>query len=125
MYVVPKRRLIQSMDGVGGRALRVANAKEHETLENTWKAITEGRGGCSWQMQMKKRDVWGPLEMKKSATFKDRSHHKPPVSKLRKEPSLSQDELNRRVEAFIRNFNQQMRLQRQESLNQYMQMNDG
>jgi hypothetical protein len=27
----------------GGRALRVAKTKQHETLENTWKAITEGQ----------------------------------------------------------------------------------
>ncbi len=100
---------------------RVAKGNQHETLENTWKAITEG-GSCR---QMKKRDPWGPLEVKKSATFKGHRTHQPPVlSKLRKEPSLSQDELNRRVEAFIRNFNQQMKLQRQESLNQNLQMID-
>lgn len=124
----------------GGRALKVSKPKRHETLENTWKTITEGRA-MPLTRHLKKLDTWenhgrhinvgelDPFPMKKSETFKDRTNHQlPPASsspaagKLRKEPSLSQDELNRRVEAFIQKFNEEMRLQRQESLNQYKEM---
>ncbi|CAK7350694.1 unnamed protein product [Dovyalis caffra] len=127
----------------GGRALRVAKPKRHETLENTWKTITEGRA-IPLTRHVKKsetfKDTWenqgsqlgtsqvDPHAVKKSQTFKDRTNYQmPPVNssspgKLRKEPSLSQDDLNRRVEAFIKKFNEEMRLQRQESLNQYKEM---
>ncbi|KAG8494447.1 hypothetical protein CXB51_011921 [Gossypium anomalum] len=127
----------------GGRVLKVAKPKRHETLENTWKMITEGKS-MPLSRHLKKSDTWGnhgrdinvealtssPL-MKKSETFRDRTNYQlppeqvrsfPASGKLRKEPSLSQDELNRRVEAFIKKFNDEMRLQRQESLNQYMEM---
>ncbi|KAJ6728656.1 COTTON FIBER (DUF761) [Salix koriyanagi] len=43
----------------GGRALGVAKPKRHETLENTWKTITEGRA-----MPLTRH-------VKKSETFKD------------------------------------------------------
>lgn len=120
----------------GGRALSVAKPKRHETMENTWKAITEGRA-MPLSRHMKKSETWenhgreinvdslDPSPVKKSETFKDRTNQptsSPGSAKLRKEPSLSQDELNRRVEAFIKNFNEEMRLQRQESLNQYADM---
>uniref|UniRef100_A0A2P2JAM4 DUF4408 domain-containing protein n=2 Tax=Rhizophora mucronata TaxID=61149 RepID=A0A2P2JAM4_RHIMU len=125
-----------------GRALGVARSKRHETLENTWKMITEGRP-MPLTRHSKKLDTWenhgGQINValeaspaKKSETFKDRTNYQlqpqspatesPASGKLRKEPSLSQDELNRRVEAFIKKFNEEMRLQRLESLKQYNDM---
>lgn len=125
-----------------GKALGVAKPKRHDTLESTWKTITDGRP-IPLARHLKKSDTWethgrhqhtaGPQEpkpnspkMKKSETFKERNTNtemgSPVSGKLKKEPSLSHDELNRRVEAFINKFNEEMRLQRQESLNQYKEM---
>ena len=134
----------------GGKALGVAKPKRQDTLESTWKTITEGRS-IPLTRHLKKSDTWEShvrrgggggggvgmqnaqstpppaATMRKSETF-DRSSNPPSLSpspgsgKLRKEPSLSHDELNRRVEAFIKKFNEDMRLQRQESLNQYQEM---
>lgn len=125
----------------GGKPLRVAKPKRHDTLENTWKAITEGRS-MPLSRHMKKSETWenhgrqvqhkvdsavDTSAVLNSETFKDWTNQQQVtasagcVGKLRKEPSLGQDELNRRVEAFINKFNEEMRLQRQESLNQYME----
>ena len=121
--------------------LRVAKPKRHETFDNTWRMITDGRH-VPLTRHLRKSDTWehhgrpfnttspldqSPKMVKKSETFRDRTNFEPAASspgsgKLRKEPSLSQDELNRRVEAFIKKFNDEMRLQRQESLNQYVEM---
>lgn len=99
----------------------VAKAKRDETLESTWKAITEGRS-MPLSRHMKKSDMWHNRNVtpQPQETFNDALSVS--SGRLRKEPSLSQDELNRRVEAFIQKFNQEMRLQRQQSLEQYMQM---
>ncbi|KAI3680639.1 hypothetical protein L6452_35412 [Arctium lappa] len=146
----------------GVRSLRVAKPKKHETLENTWKTITDGRR-IPLNRHLRKSDAvenhhhhtpsldgysveHGPAfaaadndVMNKAETFNDRTttaydnenHHRILSSKnsmtssggkLRKEGSLSHDELNRRVEAFIKKFNDEMRLQRQESLKRYMDM---
>ncbi|KAG4981404.1 hypothetical protein AAZX31_12G208100 [Glycine max] len=121
----------------GGKvvALGVAKAKKQETLESTWRTIREGRA-MPLTRHLKKAETWettqqgtplrdlngggGPV-MKKSETFAGREKNAS-ARLLRKEPSLSQDELNRRVEAFINKFNADMRLQRQESLRQYKEM---
>lgn len=116
----------------------MARPKRQETLESTWKTITEGRH-VPLTRHLKKSDTWENHsrensldQVPKSETFKDRTNYDGPTmqptslspvpGKIKKEPSLSQDELNRRVEAFIKKFNQEMRLQRQESFNQYKEM---
>ncbi|KAF5187956.1 cotton fiber [Thalictrum thalictroides] len=142
------RRTVKSSPEAG-KALGVAKPKRHDTLERTWKTITDGRP-IPLARHLKKSDTWethgrhhhnhnhsaGPQEqtpptktMKKCETFQDRNKNpasplspSPGSGKLKKEPSLSHDELNRRVEAFIKKFNEDMRLQRQESLNQYKEM---
>ncbi|XP_066390990.1 uncharacterized protein [Miscanthus floridulus] len=131
----------------GSRALRVARPRKEETLESTWKAITEGRGP-PLARHLKKSDTWdtrpgrrpsgggssGEVDpaavapagaMRKAETFNDdggAGRSKPTPAPVRREPSLGQDELNRRVEAFIHKFNMEMRLQRQESLKHYNDM---
>ncbi|KAL1560174.1 hypothetical protein AAHA92_10425 [Salvia divinorum] len=112
----------------GSRALRrVARPKKQETLESTWKMITEGRH-VPLTRHLKKSDTFEQQAspamdhvamVPKSETFKDRSNYE---ARIRKEPSLGQDELNRRVEAFINKFNEDMRMQRQESLQQFHEM---
>uniref|UniRef100_A0A453BAM0 Uncharacterized protein n=1 Tax=Aegilops tauschii subsp. strangulata TaxID=200361 RepID=A0A453BAM0_AEGTS len=124
----------------GSRALRVSRPRREDTLESTWKAITEGRAP-PLARHLKKSDTFDTrpgrrpsgggeevvppaATMRKAETFND-----PAIAmggagerKVRREPSLGQDELNRRVEAFINKFNMEMRLQRQESLKHYSEM---
>ncbi|KAG8080117.1 hypothetical protein GUJ93_ZPchr0007g3215 [Zizania palustris] len=124
-----------------GRALRVSRPRKEETLESTWKTITEGRAP-PLARHLKKSDTWetrpsagscGEDEpvlattMRKAETFNEAAGGgggRGP-RKVRREPSLGQDELNRRVEAFINRFNMEMRLQRQESLKHYNDMISG
>ncbi|CAN7111449.1 unnamed protein product [Brassica rapa subsp. narinosa] len=111
----------------GGRrgVLRVHN----DTLENTWKMITEGKSTTLPRQLYRRSDTFSrgnsgeanPV-YRKSETFRDMTNHY--QSQVRKEPSLSQDELNRRVEAFIKKFNEDMKLQRMESLRQYKEITD-
>nr|GMD83173.1 CFE protein [Ipomoea batatas] len=126
-----------------GLRLPAARPKQHETLENTWRMITERNHVLTPARQLRRSDSFenasaddenenhAPLhrpqnrDALKSRTFKDRTNYDSPKAapvKARKEPSLSQDELNRRVEAFINKFNEEMRLQREQSIQQHMEM---
>ncbi|XP_068321470.1 uncharacterized protein [Pyrus communis] len=131
----------------GGKPLRVAKPKRNDTLENTWKAITEGRSmplsrhtkksetlpNHGRQLKVDLTSAVDTSVMVKAETVKEPTNQSLTAvaagdgsgGRLRKEPSLSQDDLNRQVEAFINKFNEEMRMQRQQSLDQYKKMVNG
>ncbi|CAO2833479.1 unnamed protein product [Amaranthus hypochondriacus] len=115
----------------GKAALGVSRPKKQETLESTWRTITEGRS-MPLKRHLKKSDTFSgaspensPVRVMKKFDTINCGNSSPAMSGsgvVKKESSLSQDELNKRVEAFIKKFNEEMRLQRQESLNHYRRM---
>jgi Cotton fibre expressed protein len=126
---------------LSGKALRVAKSRKGETLESTWRTITEGRAmplarhlkksdTCETRVPRNISDDMAPPPlpaMCKAETFHERGGGESPLirsgqRKIKREPSPGQDDLNRRVEAFIKKFNEEIRLQRQESFKHYMDM---
>ncbi|KAL3645498.1 hypothetical protein CASFOL_010678 [Castilleja foliolosa] len=140
-----RRNVKDNSEGVK-TVLGVSKPKNQDTIESTWRTINEGRA-MTITRPLTKSDTWErdnhhllsrqqekkttQKTMTKAETFNDRTSNTRSLSpgssddrsgKLRREVSLSSDDLNRRVEAFIKKFNEDMRLQRQESLNQYKEM---
>ncbi|CAI9783854.1 unnamed protein product [Fraxinus pennsylvanica] len=130
----------QRTNSKGVKVRRATKPEKLETLENSWKIITEAsqapptkprNKSDRWQHNGHHLTTSRPNRVPKSKTFKNHVNYESPFeaplrlsssAKISRESSSSQDELNHRVEAFIKKFNEEMRLQRQESLDQYMEM---
>ncbi|KAL6524591.1 hypothetical protein OROHE_016262 [Orobanche hederae] len=120
-----------------------AIVKEHEeedTMEATWKSITGGgRKQEPTKKQLKKCETWDEAPqnnislrhtdseellppsnpkwkgLRKSETFNDADSATCRGGGLKRDPSTSLEEFNKQVEEFIKRFNDDMKLQRQES----------
>lgn len=138
------RKSGSARSGAEAKSLGISRAskKKADTLEATWKAITEGRGP-PLARHLRKSETWESVHrgdateaashdsavFRKSETLSTARSRTVDLQQgpelalgLRKEPSPSEDELNRRVEAFIAKMNNDMKLQREQSLSRYMEM---
>ncbi|XP_077220287.1 uncharacterized protein LOC143854294 [Tasmannia lanceolata] len=131
-----RKNTTQSMENNQRKSIQPSTWRHKEnTMDATWRAITENQGMVQ-NRGLKKCDTWDepphvdvkPMlassarcELRKSETFND-SATSGCGGGLMRERILSQDELNRRVEAFIKKFNEEIRLERQESYEHYMEM---
>nr|GEZ71627.1 splicing factor, suppressor of white-apricot like [Tanacetum cinerariifolium] len=78
-----QRKLTANVNPEGARSLRVSKPKKHETLESTWKTMTDGRH-IPLNRHLKKSDTFENHNqhepkldynaMKKSETFNDRTY---------------------------------------------------
>ncbi|KAL2253879.1 uncharacterized protein LOC105168696 [Sesamum indicum] len=121
-----------------------------DTIEATWKAITGGGKQRPERKHLKKSETWNVRtpphrqsaaaveslkfseellkpttarkELRKSETFADSVMSITRRGGLRRDPSVGLDEFNKQVEAFIKKFNNEMRLQRQESEQRFLDM---
>ncbi|CAN8301922.1 unnamed protein product [Cochlearia groenlandica] len=136
-----QRSLKANPEGGGNRKPALGVTKPHrrqDTLESTWKKITEGRP-TPLNKRLTKSDTWQERshvqtskEEKKNTSKSEISINdvkaletKEETTRLKREASPGQEELNRRVEAFIKKFNEEMRLQRLESLAKYNEIVNG
>ncbi|GFZ00381.1 hypothetical protein Acr_14g0000170 [Actinidia rufa] len=107
----------------------VVNTENEQTLEETWKSIMEGSLGKTMTSQLKKRDVpqrmSAPKAKKEGMAWRDlrncdKLNDAWRRGGLRRGTSLSLEELNHGVEAFIKNFYHHIRLQRRDSYFRFM-----
>ncbi|KAJ4875610.1 hypothetical protein Rs2_40628 [Raphanus sativus] len=119
-----QKSLKSTQEGNGGGCKKSKDSRREDTLETTWKKITEGRS-TQLKKHLTKSDTWqerSHVRSKEKMTKSDNLNEAETTPRLKREPSPGQEELNRRVEAFIKKFNEEMRLQRLESLAKYNEM---
>ncbi|PIN19432.1 hypothetical protein CDL12_07893 [Handroanthus impetiginosus] len=120
-------------------------SEEEDTLEATWKAIIGGEKEKPKKKHLKKSETWDVpprctaagvrrldseevlpstpkwKELRKSETFND-AVSMTRRGGLRRDPSTNIEEFNQKIEAFIKKFNDNIRLQRQESHQRFLDM---
>ncbi|MCO5601172.1 hypothetical protein L7F22_055291 [Adiantum nelumboides] len=114
--------------------------KRGDTLEATWKAICESKrhhhskheahihhGHSRVKPRASSPSLLSPLKQRHKPTINNMLHHgddelSRPRLLRKREPSIPQEELNAKVESFISRFNAQIKMQREKSLLDYMEM---
>ncbi|KAH0906435.1 hypothetical protein BRARA_J00909 [Brassica rapa] len=122
-----QQRSLKNIEEGGGGSKKSKGSRREDTLETTWRKITEERS-TPLKKHLTKSDTWherSHVQKKEKMTKSDNLYEAEETLKLKREPSPGQEELNRRVEAFIKKFNEEMRLQRLESLAKYNEMVNG
>ncbi|CAI9780458.1 unnamed protein product [Fraxinus pennsylvanica] len=126
------------------KEVKLENNEEEDTMEATWTAITGGGKQEAKKKQLKKSETWNLApprravqsldseellpsipaswkELRKSETFNDAVSIRQRGG-LRRDPSMSVDEINNQFEAFIKKVYASIRLQRQESDQRFRDM---
>ncbi|KAL3628964.1 hypothetical protein CASFOL_028010 [Castilleja foliolosa] len=128
----------QSPEPVKESEPEMKESEPEYTMESTWMSITgEGNEKSKKKRFLKKCETWDVQpsnettmmsssarkmkELRKSETFND-SVSRACRGGLRRDPSTSLEEFNKQVEAFIKKFNDDMKLQRQESEQRFLDM---
>ncbi|XP_022975735.1 uncharacterized protein LOC111475963 [Cucurbita maxima] len=146
---IGNRKAAKAATTPAGTTSKWSTMNGHDTLDDAWNAITEGNS-APFSRRLDKSNTCeshttrneeeeetaigqnnSPPKVTKSETsFKNNDKNlelkrSAAAVRVRKMPSVTEEELNRRVEAFIEKFKEEMRLQREKSLKKFELMING
>ncbi|XP_038899530.1 uncharacterized protein LOC120086811 [Benincasa hispida] len=107
---VGNRKAAKAATTPPGTMWRWSTVNGQDTLDDAWKAITEGGHTAPFSRRLDKSEEETAGSSPPKVTKWER---------VRRKASLTEEELNRRVEAFIEKFKEEMRLQREESVKKF------